>query len=252
MALHLWDSRWGQEQSVLVAKDPASSHEPAPSASLSPVLASDDSLAAILAHDVDRVVGSRLLVCSVPQLAFSFSPPGDDICGFAWLPGTHTMLVLGRGKLARLAVEDLQSASPLELFWSLASHAAGPRRPCMDLLPDGSTVVILQSSGWGAGSLGVTYNLSQYDTADLRHRTCASFSLPGAALPAAQQGHASVHCTVGAVAACFAAGVHGTRVHALHEGIVGPLIFSAPGLWYVSWSHGYLAGVRFSREDDLY
>ena len=179
VALHLWDSQQPQQShTVPVAKEDARL-DAFPSACGGVLYASDSSLAASLVHDVDGMAGARLLVCSVPQLAFRFSVPSDDVCGFAWLPGTHTLIVLGRGKLARLAVDSLQSASPLELGWSLASRAAGPQEPCMDLLPDGSTAVILQSRGWDSRS-EVSYSLAQYDTADLVYGTCARFDLPAA------------------------------------------------------------------------
>ena len=209
------------------------------------LICSDNSLAATLTLD-EEIVGMRLLVASVPQLAFRWSQLDQALCGAAWLPGTHTLLLLGRVRLARLSVASLHSRSPLQLEWSTASRAAGPKEPCMDLLPDGSVAVILQSTGWASSE--ASYSLAQYETADLAYRTCVRFTLPAGALPATGRApydgdkHTSVHCAASAVAVCF--GRLGTRVHGLQAGVIGPAIFSAHGLAKVSWSSGYLAGIK--------
>ena len=207
-------------------------------------LAYDSSLAAALGRDENS--GAPVLITfRVPQLAFSITPV-QDLYAFAWVPGQHTLLLLGPGRIARLAVDSLGSNRPLQLTWSSAQRAAGPNPPCMDMAPNGAAVVIVQSRGWETHVASqANYSIALYSTADLSFQCSGRFPVPAAALPAG--GHASVHCGTAALAVCFGSSespASGTAVHGLQAGKPGALLFYANDLTGVSWCHGYLAGIR--------
>ena len=208
-------------------------------------LSSDNCMAAAAAHE-DHEEGAdvqlvSLIVFSVPQLAFRVVAAGD-VRDFAWLPEQHALFLLGPGRIARLAVDDLScSSSPAA---ALSAQQAGPKPPCMDLLSDCAAAVIVQSRGSQVHDASqATYSVA------LSFQFSSRFLMPAAALPAGT--HASVHCSSHALAVCFGSLPPRPAVHALHAGRPVPMLFYAGDLRGVSWSHGYLAGFRTQAVEGL-
>ena len=167
----------------------------------------------------------------------------DGIVQARWVPGTHTLLVLGsQGTLAKLSVtgnlcEDLE--------WTVLGPlypTAGPEvdtRICMEMSPSGAVAVLLSSRRSPAACL-VCFAVYSTRSLTLVSEHLSTLTAVGGHVPV----HSSLHVGMRAVAAEF--GSFGTRVWTFDGSKVGKRHFTVQGLHGCSFSlcTRFIAGMR--------
>ena len=166
--------------------------------------------------------------------------PAAKVCAYHWLHGSHTLLVLGVGQLARLDLDAAPPEGQLALQWVPAPAAAAAQGMSTASVPGGASLFVLDCQ---PSTEGAEAALTLYD--------CASLGLSGAwtrVMPAQPSPPresvwrqcASVHATSHAVAICCTKwrGLwpHGTWVWAFDGCELGDLLFSRQELIKVSFS----------------
>ena len=125
----------------------------------------DESLAAGVVTGLE-LAPEALVIFGVQVPSVSFAPA--TVCAFRCLPGTTSLLVVGRGCLARLDLrpDSLPPTGLLQLRWSPAPAAVSCSSMCLDLIPGASAAVLLTRC-LGRSAAQASIHLCVYDTVSL-------------------------------------------------------------------------------------
>ena len=208
--------------------------------------ASDSTLAAVRYDHILDTLPCAILVFAVGQAKPTFRvAPAKGLLDYCWLPdGSHTLLLLGKGRIARL---DMDTAPPLGLLkpsWVKAPATAAAERACLAVMPGAAAAVVLVLKPRPAGRVQAC--VTMYDCASL---ACTGAWEQGITLQAGstEVRHFSLAAGCGVVAASFgssATASHGIWVWGL-EGSESSLRFSVGALHSCSFSPcgAWLAGI---------
>ena len=161
-------------------------------------------------------------------------------CALCWLPGTHKLLLLGEGRLARF---DAAASPPLVQLLVETAMPIVFGQACMAADPRGEVAVVLSTRALPDSEL-LEATLTVFSCASLVQLSSTTFQLDSPCTPQAQyETSDSLQVSMRAIAACCQ-GV-GTRVFALVDGRLVDS-FWVPGLRSPRFSPDgvFLCGLR--------
>ena len=202
----------------------------------------DESLAAGIAYDLEDELGSSVVVFGTAAGSSCRLAHAHSVHALRWLPGTHTLLVLGNACIGRIDVDAAspELEEPLGLLWSaMAAELPQDMHAFLEIVPDGSAAALLDSTPSPEGRQVV---FALFDATSLAQTSSQTFIIKAAGSEVPY--HSSLHVSTRAVAACFRS--YGTRVWSLSKGQLGKGLFTAQGLEGVSFSQDglFMAGLQ--------